>query len=117
MATHTITLDEVTEAGLQRLSAKEGRQASEYAARLLARAVRPRPVYGVDALKAAYAEFAEEDVAWSEATVAEHAARPRPLFDSAMLRAYAAENHTEELALADSDLEHRAQLLTDEDAA
>ena len=77
MATHTITLDEVTEAGLQSLSAKEGRQASEYAARLLARAVRaarPKPVYDIDALKAAYAEFAEEDVAWSEATVAEHAA-------------------------------------------
>lgn len=45
------------------------------------------------------------------------AARPRPLFDSALLRAYAAENQAEELALADSDLEHRAQLLTEEDAA
>ncbi len=84
MATHTITLDEVTEAGLQRLSAKEGRQASEYAARLLARAVRT--------------------------------ARPRPVYDSAMLKAYAAENQAEELALADSDLEHRAQLLAKEDA-
>ena len=76
MTTLTITLDEATEAGLHQLSAKEGRQASEYVARLVARAVRasqPAPVYDVDALKAAYAEFAEEDLALSEATVAEHA--------------------------------------------
>ena len=76
MATLMITIDEATEAGLQQLSAKEGRQASEYAARLVARAVRasqPDPVYDIDALKAAYAEFAEEDLALSEATVAEHA--------------------------------------------
>ena len=76
MTTMMITLDEATEAGLQRLSAKEGRQASEYAARLLARAVRasqPETVYDIDALKAAYAEFAEEDLALSEATVVEHA--------------------------------------------
>ncbi len=79
MATHTIILDEVTEADLQRLSAKEGRQASEYAARLLARAVR---------------------AAW-----------PRPVFDSATLKAYAAQNAAEEEALADSDLQHRAELL------
>lgn len=76
MTTLTITIDDVTEADLQRLSAKEGRQASEYAARLFARAVRaarPKPVYDIDALKAAYAEFAEEDITLSEATVAEHA--------------------------------------------
>lgn len=42
------------------------------------------------------------------------AARPRSLFDSATLRAYAAENQAEELALADSDSEHRAQLLAEE---
>ena len=66
MATHTITLDEVTEAGLQRLSAKEGRQASEYAARLLARAVRaarPKPVYDSALLKAYAAENAVEEEA------------------------------------------------------
>jgi molybdopterin biosynthesis enzyme len=85
MATHTITLDEATEADLQRLSAKEGRQASEYAARLLARAVR--------------------------------AARPRPVFDSATLKAYAADNAAEEEALADSDLQHRAELLAEEERA
>ncbi len=85
MATHTITLNEVTEACLQSLSAKEGRQASEYAARLLARAVR--------------------------------AARPKPVYDSALLKAYAAENATEEEALANSDPEHRVQLLAHEDAA
>lgn len=79
MATHTIILDEATEADLQRLSAKEGRQASEYAARLLARAVR--------------------------------AARPRPAFDPSILKAYAAENVAEEEALADSDTQHRAELL------
>ena len=76
MATLMITIDEATEAGLHQLSAKEGRQASEYVARLVARAVRasqPEPVYDIDALKAAYAEFAEEDLALSEATVAEHA--------------------------------------------
>ena len=83
MATHQITLDEATEAGLQRLSAQEGRPASDYAARLLARAVR--------------------------------AARPRPVFDPAVLRAYAVENASEESALADSDLEHRADLLAAED--
>lgn len=76
MATLTITIDEATEAGLHQLSAQEGRQASEYVARLVARTVRasqPEPVYDIDALKAAYAEFAEEDIAFSEATVAEHA--------------------------------------------
>lgn len=83
MATLTLTTDEVTETGLQQLSAKEGRQASEYAARLLARAVR--------------------------------AARPRPVFESATLKAYAEENRAEELALADSDSEHRATLLADEE--
>ncbi len=83
MTTITLAIDEVTEASLQQLSAKEGRQASEYAARLLARAV--------------------------------CAARPRPMFDSATLKAYAEENRAEELALADSDLEHRAELLADEE--
>ena len=76
MTTLMITLDEATEAGLHQLSAQEGRQASEYVARLVDRAVRasqPEPAYDIDALKAAYAEFAEEDLALSEATVAEHA--------------------------------------------
>lgn len=85
MTTLTISIDEATEAGLQRLSATEGRQASEYAAQLFARAVR--------------------------------AARPRPLFDPEVLKAYAAENAEEERALADSDWEHRAQLLAREDEA
>ena len=76
MATLTLTINEITEADLKRLSAQEGREASEYAARLLARAVRaarPKPVYDIDELKTAYAEFAEEDIALSEATVTEHA--------------------------------------------
>jgi len=64
MTTLIITIDEATEADLQRLSAKEGRQASEYAARLLARAVRaarPRPVFDSETLKAYTAENAEEE--------------------------------------------------------
>ena len=85
MATLMLTIDEATEAGLQQLSAKEGREASEYAARLLARAVR--------------------------------AARPRRVFDSAALKAYAEENQAEEQALADSDKEHRAELLAAEERA
>lgn len=44
------------------------------------------------------------------------AARPRPVYDAERLKAYAAENEAEELALADSDLEHRAALLAQEDA-
>lgn len=66
MATHIITTDEVTEADLQRLSAKEGKQASEYATRLLARAVRnarPRAVFDPERLKAYTAENAEEEEA------------------------------------------------------
>ena len=64
MATITIIVDEITEADLQRQSAKEGRQASEYAARLLARAVRnarPRVVFDPELLKAYTAENAEEE--------------------------------------------------------
>jgi len=66
MATITIIVDEITEADLQRQSAKEGRQASEYAARLLARAVRnarPRVVFDPELLKAYTAENAEEEEA------------------------------------------------------
>ena len=66
MTTLTITIDEATEADLQRLSASEGRQAGEYAARLLARAVRaarPRPVFDSATLKAYTAENAAEEKA------------------------------------------------------
>lgn len=75
--TLTLTLDPRTEADLHAMSAREGTDASLLAARLLARAVRaarPRPVYDIEALKTKYAEFAAEDLALSEATVAEHAA-------------------------------------------
>ncbi len=77
MATHTITLDEVTEASLQSLSAKEGQQASEYAARLLARAVRAarrRPVYDSVLLKAYAAENAAEEEALSNSDPEHHLA-------------------------------------------
>ena len=43
------------------------------------------------------------------------AARPRPVFDLEAVRAYVEENAAEELALADSDSEHRAELLAYED--
>ena len=45
------------------------------------------------------------------------AARPKPVFDLEVLKAYAEENAAEELALAESDLEHRAELLAHEDRA
>lgn len=76
MTTLTITIDEATEADLQRLSAKEGRQASEYAARLLARAVRaarPRPVFDSELLKAYTAENAEEEEALADSDSAHRA--------------------------------------------
>ena len=66
MTTITIAIDEATETSLHQLSAKEGRQASEYAARLLARAVRaarPRPVFESATLKA----YAEENRAEEQA--------------------------------------------------
>ena len=69
MATHTITLDEITEAGLQRLSAQEGRPAGDYAARLLAQAVRaarPRPVFDPVVLRAYAAENAAEEAALAD---------------------------------------------------
>ena len=78
MTTLTITIDERTEADLHRLSATEGTDAVHVAARLLAhavRAVRPRPVFDVEALKVAYTEQdAAEDLALSESTVSKHAA-------------------------------------------
>ena len=45
------------------------------------------------------------------------AARPKIIFDLEVLKAYAAEHGAEDLALAESDLEHRVQLLADEDEA
>ena len=45
------------------------------------------------------------------------AVQPRPVYDVEALRAYVVENMAEELALADSDSEHRAQLLAYEDQA
>jgi hypothetical protein len=74
MATLTITLDERTEADLRRLSDAAGSASpSEYAARLLARAVRaarPRPVYDIEAIRANCTEFAAEDEALAESDIA-----------------------------------------------
>ena len=77
MTTLTITLDEPTEVWLRKISADQGVEMDRIALRLLRRArltAKPRPTYDIDALKEKYAEFAEEDLALSEATVAEHAA-------------------------------------------
>jgi hypothetical protein len=77
MSTLTITIDPRTEADLNQMSEREGTDASLMAARLLARAVRaarPHPVYDIEELKAKYTDdMAAEDLALSEATVAEHA--------------------------------------------
>ncbi len=70
--TLTITLDKRSE----QLSQQRGIDPTDMASRLLQRAIRaaqPKPVYDMDALKAAYAEFAKEDIALSGASVAHHA--------------------------------------------
>lgn len=74
--TLTINIDPRIGAELKQISERQGTDASVMASRLLARAVRasrPRPVYDIEALKVKYVEFADEDLALSEATVAEHA--------------------------------------------
>ena len=66
MATLTIMLDGTTEAGLYQLSAQEGRQASEYVARLVARAVRaarPRPEFDAELIRAYTKENRDEEEA------------------------------------------------------
>ena len=71
-----IPIDGQAEQSLQEMSARQGIDPVEMASRLLKRAIRaarPKPVYDIPALQAAYAEFAAEDLALSEATVAEHA--------------------------------------------
>lgn len=74
--TMTITLDKQLEYSLQQMSQQRGIDPADMALRLLRRAIRtaqPKPVYDIEALKAAYAEFAEEDIALSEMSVAHHA--------------------------------------------
>jgi len=75
MTTLTITIDERSDQSLQQMSQQSGTNPAEMAVRLLRRAIRaaqPKPVYDMDALKAAYAEFAQEDIALSEESVAHH---------------------------------------------
>jgi hypothetical protein len=77
MTTLTITLDDTTEVWLRKISAAQSVEMDRIALRLLRRArlaSSPRPAYNIEALKEKYAEFADEDLALSEATVAEHAA-------------------------------------------
>lgn len=71
--TLTVTIDPHIEADLIQMSERGGTDASVMASRFLARAARPRPVYDTENLKVKYAEFAAEDLALSESTVAEHA--------------------------------------------
>ena len=69
MTALTIALDERTAAGLQVLSAGCHLSPSEYASRLLRRAVRAgrtRPTCDLDAIRANCAEFADEDLAIAE---------------------------------------------------
>ena len=76
MATLSISIDERTEADLLRLSAAEGTAPGEMAARLLrraVRAVRPRPTYDLEAIRANCEEFAEEDLALAESDPAHRA--------------------------------------------
>ena len=85
MAAITIEVDDKTAAGLRVLGISEGKNIDKVSARILAHAVRsagPRPVYDVEAIRRAAAEFEAED-----------------------------------LALAESDVEHRAELLANEDCA
>ena len=75
MASLTLELDAPTEQGLRQLSQPDG-DINKMAARLLARAVRaarPRPVYDIEALIAANAPFAEEDLEIAESGVEERA--------------------------------------------
>ena len=67
--TLTIAIDTGTESALRKLCDTDGIQMDVLASRLLARAVRaarPRPVYDIEAIKLAAAEFAEEDLALAE---------------------------------------------------
>jgi hypothetical protein len=73
VTTLTLKVDERTAESLRQLGEREGRDPSEIAARLLARAARPRPVYDTETLKAAYAEFADEDAALAESDTEERA--------------------------------------------
>jgi len=77
LSTLTIQIDRHTENDLRRLSEQEGHDVADVAARLLARAVRSaryRPTYDAEALKQAYASFADEDFALAESGTAERAA-------------------------------------------
>ena len=76
MTTLTITIDERTEADLHRLSATEGTDASQVAARLLTdavHAVRPRPKFDRAALEAYAAENHDEEVALADSDSAHRA--------------------------------------------
>lgn len=76
MTEMAIKLDEPTEMGLRRLSEQDGSDVTDLAARLLARAVRatrPRPAYDLEAIRAAVAEFGEDEVALAESGMEERA--------------------------------------------
>ncbi len=76
MTTLMINIDTQTENTLRELSARDGSEVSEIAARLLSRAVRAsrlRPAYDAEALKAVYAPFAEQDLALAESAIDERA--------------------------------------------
>lgn len=76
MTTLTITLDEATEAGLHQLSTQEGRQPSEYVARLVARTVRaarPRRAFDPELIRAYTKENRDEEEALADSDSAHRA--------------------------------------------
>ncbi len=62
-------------------------------------------------------QIAPDDLAARLLRRAIRAARPRPVYDIEAIRANCEEFAEEDAALADSDSEHRADLLAQEDAA
>jgi hypothetical protein len=74
MPTVTLSIDARTEARLTQISAESGDPVSRTAARLLERAVRatrPRCAFDAEAIRAAQAEFKQEDFALSDYAASE----------------------------------------------
>ncbi len=74
MTTIHVRVDDRTEAVLRELGERDGSDVQSVAARLLVRAVRsarPRPRIDVDAVRQAYAEAADEDLALADSAPGE----------------------------------------------
>ena len=69
MPTLIVTIDEATKAGLQQMAQERGLDAAEMASRLLRRAVRavqPKPIYNVNALRMYARENKAEELALAD---------------------------------------------------